>query len=93
LATRRKNLILIARSESGLETVKTEILSEFPSLNIILRCVDLSASETCVALYDSLKEYPIETWINNAGVGYYGYIAEQDIGPIKNGGVGVERRI
>lgn len=81
-ATRGKNLILIARGEGGLEKVKAEILAEFPSLHIILRCADLSASETCVALYDSLKEYHIETWINNAGIGYYGYIAEQDIDKI-----------
>lgn len=83
-AARGKNLILVARNESRLEQVKAEVLAELPALDIALRIADLSDPAACFALYDSLKEYRIETWINNAGIGYYGYIAEQDIDKIRN---------
>ncbi|MDD2217166.1 MAG: SDR family NAD(P)-dependent oxidoreductase [Eubacteriales bacterium] len=83
-AARGNNLILAARSMDKLKEIKAEIISEFSELDVVVRKVDLTVAEECFKLYDSLRDYNIETWINNAGVGYYGYIAEQDVAKLQN---------
>lgn len=83
-AARGKNLILIARRKDTLESLKTQILSEYSSIDVVIKITDLSIPEECYQLYTSLNNYHIETWINNAGLGYYGYIAEQDINVMQN---------
>ncbi|MBO0440102.1 SDR family NAD(P)-dependent oxidoreductase [Candidatus Enterococcus ikei] len=74
-----KNLILVARREDRLDRLKKEILSKHPTLEILTKTVDLSQSKNVLALYNSLKGYDIETWINNAGFGYYHSVADQDL--------------
>lgn len=74
-----KNLILVARREDRLDRLKEEILSKHPTLEILTKTVDLSQSKNVLALYSSLKGYDIETWINNAGFGYYHSVADQDL--------------
>lgn len=73
-----KNLILVARREDRLVRLMEEILSKHPTLEILTKTVDLSQSKNVLALYNSLKGYDIETWINNAGFGYYHSVADQD---------------
>lgn len=83
-AKENKNLILIARRESKLEQLKSEILGEYPHLKIIIKICDLSISQNIYDIYSSLKQYHIETFINNAGFGYYTNIADQDLDKVEN---------
>lgn len=74
-----KNLILIARRTNLLDHLKEELLAEYPTLEIVNKTVDLSQKENVLDLYQDLKVYAIETWINNAGFGYYHSVADQDL--------------
>lgn len=80
-AARGKNLILTARRADRLHALKSEILQEFPALNIIIKPADLSIPENVHKFYASLRQdsIEIETWINNAGFGIYGGAAAQNL--------------
>ncbi len=78
-AERGKNLVIIARREDNLERLKREILEKSPDLDIVIRSTDLSIPENVYQLYEGLKVYEIETWINNAGFGNYDSVAHQDL--------------
>ena len=52
-----------------------EILEEHPDLDVVIRSTDLSVPENVYLLYEGLKDYGIETWVNNAGFGNYGSVA------------------
>lgn len=78
-AKRGKNLVIVARSKENLEKLKEEILYENPSLNVIVKCVDLSVTSNVHQLYEELKPYCIETLINNAGFGNYSSVADQNL--------------
>ena len=82
-AKRGKNLIVSARRKSNLEHLKSEILSDNPALNVVIKAVDLSQSENVHKLYHELGEYEVETWINNAGFGNYDSVAHQDLNKIE----------
>lgn len=82
-AARGKNLILAARRQGNLETLKKDILKEHPEVNIVIKPIDLSQPENVYQLYAKLKKYQIETWINNAGFGNYAAVAEQDLKKIE----------
>ncbi|MBW6410849.1 SDR family NAD(P)-dependent oxidoreductase [Clostridium weizhouense] len=78
-AKRGKNLIIVARSKENLEKLKEEILQESPSLDVIIKCVDLSVISNVHKLYEELKPYCIETLVNNAGFGNYSSVANQNL--------------
>ncbi|KIL51585.1 oxidoreductase [Jeotgalibacillus alimentarius] len=78
-ASRDKNLILVARREAELNNLKEKIQSMNADLDVIIRPTDLSESDQVHALYESLKEYDIETFVNNAGFGNSSAVAEQDV--------------
>ncbi|AJD90195.1 oxidoreductase [Jeotgalibacillus malaysiensis] len=78
-ASRDKNLILVARRETELNNLKEKIQSMNADLDVIIRPTDLSESEQVHALYESLREYDIETFVNNAGFGNSSAVAEQDV--------------
>ncbi|MFB1083111.1 SDR family NAD(P)-dependent oxidoreductase [Jeotgalibacillus sp. JSM ZJ347] len=59
--------------------LKDKIQSMNADLDVILRPTDLSASEQVYALYESLKEYDIEIFVNNVGFGNSATVAEQDV--------------
>lgn len=82
-ARRGKNLILVARRKNNLEKLKSETLKEYPSLDIVIKSTDLSIIQNVYRLYDELKNYKIETWINNAGFGDYNSVANQDLNKIE----------
>lgn len=82
-AGRGKNLVIAARRKNNLEMLKREILKEYPDLDIVIRSVDLSIPENAYQFYEGLKDYEIETWINNAGFGNYDSVADQDLNKIK----------
>ena len=78
-AERGSNLILIARRKDRLETLRQEILSLYPMLDIVVKVADLSVSQNVFQLYESIKSYPLRAWINNAGFGNYGNVGNQDL--------------
>ena len=82
-AERGKNLVITARRKDRLEMLKQEILGKHPDLDIVIRNADLSVPENVYQLYESLRDYEIETWINNAGFGNYDSVADQDLGKVR----------
>lgn len=78
-AKRDKNLIIIARRQELLEKLKREVAEINPNLEVVIKPCDLSQSANAYNLFDELKDYNIETWINNAGFGYYSSVGEQDL--------------
>lgn len=81
-AGRGKNLILAARRADRLETLKGEILRTHPEVDVVIRPVDLSILKDLYQFYGSLKEFRLETWINNAGLGHYGGVGCWELGKI-----------
>ena len=82
-ARRGCNLVLVARRKDRLEELKKQVACDAPAVDCILRECDLSVAANCFALYESLKDIQIETWINNAGVGVYGTVADHDVAAIQ----------
>lgn len=82
-AKRGKNLIIIARSRKNLESLKAEILHDNNELDIIVKSTDLSIMSNVHKLYDELRQYHIETLINNAGFGNNSGIANQNLEKIE----------
>ena len=78
-ADRSKNLIIAARRTENLETLKREIAEKHPALDVVIRTADLSMLENVYQFYSSLKGFQLETWVNNAGVGNYDSVAQQDL--------------
>ncbi len=62
--------------------LKKEILEECPDLDVVIRSTDLSVPENAYRFYEGLKDYGIETWVNNAGFGNYDRVADQDLNKI-----------
>lgn len=58
-------------------------MNDAPLLDMVIKTVDLSVNENVHKLYQELKEYEIETWINNAGFGNYDSVAHQDLKKIE----------
>lgn len=82
-AKRGKNLILIARRLDQLEQLKLEIC-EISDAKVLVITADLSITENVYDVYSKLRQYFIETWINNAGFGNYSSVAEQDLKEIED---------
>lgn len=78
-AERGKDLIVAARRAENLEALKCEITERHPTLDVIIKTVDLSVLENVYQFYSSLKDFPLETWVNNAGFGNYDSVAQQDL--------------
>lgn len=79
-ARRGKNIIAAARREDRLQALKSEI----PDVDVVLKTVDLTDSESVRKFYDGVKEYPIEAWINCAGFGDYSSVVDCDIVKVEN---------
>ncbi|CAH2714109.1 hypothetical protein BACCIP111895_01263 [Neobacillus rhizosphaerae] len=82
-ASRGKNLIVVARRKDHLEKLKSEIAHINPNLDVVIRTTDLSVSENAYKLYESLGDFQIETWINNAGFGNFASVGEQNLNKIE----------
>ena len=83
-ASRGKNVIIIARRKEKLAKLKKEILEKYPSVKVIVKATDLTKSKNVYQLYDELKSYQLETWVNNAGFGNYGSVAEQSLEKVES---------
>lgn len=77
-ARRGKNLILAARRVDRLKELKGEIMRDYPEVDAVIKAVDLSMLENLYSFYETLKDFRLETWINNAGLGHYGGVARWD---------------
>ena len=78
-AERGSSLILVARRKDRLETLRQEILALHPMLDIMVKAADLTVPQNVLQLYESIKSYPLRTWVNNAGFGNYGSVGNQDL--------------
>lgn len=83
LAGKNKNLIIAARSKDKLEKLEKEIKKINPELDVIIKDTDLSVRENVYKLYGDLKNYTLETWINNAGFGNFELIKDQNLEKIE----------
>lgn len=81
-AARGKHLIITARRDTQLEELKSTITSNYPNVDVIVRAADLSVSENAYKLYEDLREFEVDTWINNAGFGNFASVAQQDLDKI-----------
>lgn len=78
-AARGKNVIVTARRRDRLEALKKEIAAINPSVDVVIHEADLSSNDETIAFYESLKKYEVETFVNNAGRGDHGDIAEPNL--------------
>ncbi len=83
-ASRGKNVIIIARRKEKLAKLKKEILEKFPTVKVIVKATDLTKSKNVYQLYNELKPYELDTWVNNAGFGNYGSVAEQSLEKVES---------
>ncbi|MED1205720.1 SDR family NAD(P)-dependent oxidoreductase [Heyndrickxia acidicola] len=82
-AARGKNLIITARRKDLLEELKAKVAQINSELDVVIRETDLSSAKNTHTFYDSVKDYQIETWINNAGFGNFASIGEQNLNKIE----------
>ena len=82
-AARGKNLIISARRLERLEGLKSEIQKINRDLDVVIRTSDLSVTDQAYTLYNNLKDYQIETWINNAGLGESSFVADQNLDKVE----------
>lgn len=82
LAAKNYNLILIARSESKLQTLQKEWIEKY-AVAVVYYLYDLSEPNAAKDLYHQVKEdgYLVTGLINNAGFGDYGHFVDM---PLKN---------
>ncbi|MDN4617908.1 SDR family NAD(P)-dependent oxidoreductase [Paenibacillus sp. PsM32] len=78
-AAKGKNLIIVARRVDKLEELQAKIKELHPELDVVVVTSDLSVTEQAYELYNSLKNYQIETWINNAGLGEGAMVVDQNL--------------
>lgn len=82
-ARRGSHLILIARREERLNRLRREILSAFPTLDVVVQPSDLSVPQNVFDVYAGIRAYPLRTWINSAGFGDYSSVAEQRLEKVR----------
>lgn len=78
------NLILAARRHETMETLRQEILTTKPTLDIKVISSDLSDPENAFQFYKQVSSYPLTTWINNAGFGNYDEVGSQSLNKIQS---------
>lgn len=81
-AARGKNLILAARRTEELEKLKSKVAELNPDLDVVIRTSDLSVPANVYEFYESLQDYRIETWINNAGSGSFASVGDQNLNKV-----------
>lgn len=78
-AARGKNLIIVARRLDKLEELKSKVKEINSDLDVVVVTSDLSVTDQAYSLYNDLKKYQIETWINNAGLGEGSLVVDQKL--------------
>ncbi len=79
LACEKHNLVLVARNESKLREIKSELGKE--SINVHIIAKDLSRPDSARELFDELTKagIHIDILINNVGIGLFGPFHDTDI--------------
>ena len=79
-ASKGKSLILIARREDKLYSLKSEIMKKYPNIDVVLQVFDLAQTNKLEDLFATISsQYELETWINNAGFGLFSTVKDQDL--------------
>ncbi|HPJ23655.1 MAG TPA: SDR family oxidoreductase [Bacillota bacterium] len=65
------DLILVSRSEKVLNEIAKDIQNQY-KINVVVKPSDLSVKENCYNLFESVRSYDIDKFINNAGYGNLG---------------------
>ncbi len=74
------NIIVLARRTEKLEELKKEILTTInPNADVVIVPSDLSKDGEAERVYNLVKGYDIETWINNAGLGNGGDLKNAEV--------------
>jgi short-chain dehydrogenase/reductase SDR len=77
-AKKNKDVVLVARREEKLIELKNEINKINPNVEVLIYVTDLSKRNEVFELFEKLKNLPIETLINNAGIGSIKTTIEED---------------
>ncbi|MFI8685888.1 SDR family NAD(P)-dependent oxidoreductase [Rossellomorea sp. NPDC077527] len=78
-----KNLIITARRQAELEKLKKEVQEIDSTLDVVINVTDLSILENVYSFYESLKDYELETFVNNAGFGNFDPVGSQRLEKIE----------
>ena len=78
LARHGINVIITARRRDRLAELKAELTSKY-GVKVMCIAADLSVEEQVFALYDAVKKYNIDIFVNNAGFGVFGEFTETNL--------------
>lgn len=78
LARHGINLIITARRENRLAELKRELVKKY-GVKVKTIAADLSDEKQVLGLYEKVKKYNIDIFINNAGLGVFGDFTETDL--------------
>lgn len=74
LAEMGYELVLVARSEDKLESLKARL-----NVCVEVESLDLSDTDSCIKLFNKYKDQTIDVFINNAGFGLFGEFDKTDL--------------
>lgn len=77
-ASKGGDLIVTARRAEALDSLKAEI-EEKQGVSVTVVAQDLGSAEQALALYDTVKDQPIDILINNAGFGGHGAFIDRPL--------------
>lgn len=78
LASRKYNVLLVARSEQELTTAAEELRTKW-QVEVAFLAIDLSHPDSPARLADWAGRYPVSILINNAGYGVWGNFADRSL--------------
>lgn len=78
LARHGINVIITARRRDRLAELKNELVEEF-GVKVMYIVADLNQEEQVYKLYEKVKKYNIDIFVNNAGFGVFGKFDETDL--------------
>lgn len=78
LARHGINLIITARREKRLAELKRELVKKY-GVKVKIITADLSDEKQVLELYEKVKKYNIDIFINNAGLGVFGEFTQTDL--------------
>lgn len=78
LAMHGINVIITARRRDRLSELKAELTAKY-GVKVMCITADLTDEKQVFGLYEAVKKYGIDIFINNAGFGVFGEFAESDL--------------